>query len=233
MLNLSDVHVYYGHVHALRGITITVEEGKIVSLLGANGAGKSTTLKYISRLVQSKKGNYEINGESMIKESPSRMVKKGVIHCPENRRVFPLFSVEENLRMGAYSRKDKKQHEDLEKVFTYFPRLKERMKQKAGTLSGGEQQMLAIGRSLMGKPKILLLDEPSLGIAPIMVKEIFGIIKKINKDGTSILLVEQNANLALSISDYAYVLENGSVALKGPSKELKNNDEVRQLYLGG
>lgn len=233
MLNLSDVHVYYGHVHALRGITITVEEGKIVSLLGANGAGKSTTLKYISRLVQSKKGNYEINGESMIKESPSRMVKKGVIHCPENRRVFPLFSVEENLRMGAYSRKDKKQNEDLEKVFTYFPRLKERMKQKAGTLSGGEQQMLAIGRSLMGKPKILLLDEPSLGIAPIMVKEIFGIIKKINKDGTSILLVEQNANLALSISDYAYVLENGSVALKGPSKELKNNDEVRQLYLGG
>jgi branched-chain amino acid transport system ATP-binding protein len=233
MLKLADVHLYYGHVHALRGITMTVEDGKIVSLLGANGAGKSTTLKFISRLIQSKKGSYEIDGKSMIKESPSKVVKRGIIHCPENRRVFPLLSVEENLIMGAYSRKDKNIKEDLEKVFSYFPRLKERIKQKAGTLSGGEQQMLAIGRSLMGKPKILLLDEPSLGIAPILVKEIFEIIKKINQDGTSILLVEQNANMALGISDYAYVLENGRIALQGNAIELRNNDEVRRLYLGG
>ncbi|MBS4211379.1 MULTISPECIES: ABC transporter ATP-binding protein [Neobacillus] len=233
MLKLSDVHVYYGHVHALRGLNMTVEDGKIVSLLGGNGAGKSTTLKMISRLIQPKKGSYEMDGQSMLKDSPSRVVKKGIIHCPENRRVFPLLTVEENLKIGAYSRKDKNVKEDLEKVFLYFPRLKERVKQKAGTLSGGEQQMLAIGRSLMGKPKILLLDEPSLGIAPILVKEIFEIIKKINKDGTSILLVEQNANMALGISDYAYVLENGHIALEGHSQDLRNNDEVRRLYLGG
>jgi branched-chain amino acid transport system ATP-binding protein len=233
MLKLSDVHVYYGHVHALRGLNMTVEDGKIVSLLGGNGAGKSTTLKMISRLIQPKKGSYEMDGQSMLKDSPSKVVKKGIIHCPENRRVFPLLTVEENLKIGAYSRKDKNVKEDLEKVFLYFPRLKERVKQKAGTLSGGEQQMLAIGRSLMGKPKILLLDEPSLGIAPILVKEIFEIIKRINKDGTSILLVEQNANMALGISDYAYVLENGHIALEGHSQDLRNNDEVRRLYLGG
>lgn len=233
MLTLSDVHVYYGHVHALRGITMKVEEGKIVSLLGANGAGKSTTLKTISRLIQPKKGTYEVNGQSMLKENASKIVKKGIIHCPENRRVFPLFTVEENLMIGAYNRRDKNVKKDLEKVFSYFPRLKERLSQKAGTLSGGEQQMLAIGRSLMGNPKVLLLDEPSLGIAPILVKEIFEIIKKINQDGTSVLLVEQNANMALAISDYAYVLENGHIALEGPAHELKNNDEVRRLYLGG
>lgn len=233
MLKLSDVHVYYGHVHALRGLNMTVEDGKIVSLLGGNGAGKSTTLKMISRLIQPKKGSYEMDGQSMLKDSPSKVVKKGIIHCPENRRVFPLLTVEENLKIGAYSRKDKNVKADLEKVFLYFPRLKERVKQKAGTLSGGEQQMLAIGRSLMGKPKILLLDEPSLGIAPILVKEIFEIIKRINKDGTSILLVEQNANMALGISDYAYVLENGHIALEGHSQDLRNNDEVRRLYLGG
>ncbi len=223
----------YGHVHALRGISLTVNDGKIVSLLGGNGAGKSTTLKMISRLIQPKKGRYEINGKSMLRDSPSKVVKKGIIHCPENRRVFPLFTVEENLMIGAYSRKDKTIKKDMEKVFTYFPRLKERLHQKAGTLSGGEQQMLAIGRSLMGNPKVLLLDEPSLGIAPILVKEIFEIIKTINKDGTSILLVEQNAHMALEISDYAYVLENGHIALEGESKDLKDNDEVRRLYLGG
>lgn len=233
MLKLSDVHVYYGHVHALRGINLTVEDGKIVSLLGGNGAGKSTTLKMISRLIQPKKGSYEMDGQSMMKDSPSQVVRKGVIHCPENRRVFPLLTVEENLIIGAYNRKDKNIKEDLEKVYSYFPRLKERTKQKAGTLSGGEQQMLAIGRSLMGKPKVLLLDEPSLGIAPILVKEIFEIVKQINKDGTSVLLVEQNANMALGISDYAYVLENGHIALEGKSKDLRNNDEVRRLYLGG
>jgi branched-chain amino acid transport system ATP-binding protein len=233
VLKLSDVHVYYGHVHALRGINLTVEDGKIVSLLGGNGAGKSTTLKMISRLVQPKKGSYEMDGQSMMKDSPSQVVRKGVIHCPENRRVFPQLTVEENLIIGAYNRKDKNIKEDLEKVYTYFPRLKERVKQKAGTLSGGEQQMLAIGRSLMGKPKVLLLDEPSLGIAPILVKEIFEIVKQINRDGTSVLLVEQNANMALGISDYAYVLENGHIALEGNSRDLRNNDEVRRLYLGG
>jgi branched-chain amino acid transport system ATP-binding protein len=233
MLKLSDIHIYYGHVHALKGISMSVEEGKIVTLLGGNGAGKSTTLKMISRLIQPEKGSYEMDGKSMMKDSPSRVVKKGIIHCPENRRVFPLLTVEENLIIGAYARKGKNVKDDLQKVFSYFPRLKERVKQKAGTLSGGEQQMLAIGRALMGKPKILLLDEPSLGIAPILVKEIFKIIKQINQDGTSVLLVEQNANMALSISDYAYVLENGHIALDGNSKDLRNNDEVRRLYLGG
>jgi branched-chain amino acid transport system ATP-binding protein len=233
VLRLSDVHVYYGHVHALRGISITVEGGKIVSLLGGNGAGKSTTLKTLSRLIHPKKGSYELDGQSMLRETPSRMVKRGIIQCPENRRIFPLFTVEENLRIGSFLRRDKEIKNDLEKVFTYFPRLKERLNQKAGTLSGGEQQMLAIGRSLMGNPKIFMLDEPSLGIAPNLVMEIFEILKKINKDGTSILLVEQNANMALEISDYSYVLENGRVALEGESKELKMNDEVRRLYLGG
>ncbi|WP_338453271.1 ABC transporter ATP-binding protein [Niallia oryzisoli] len=233
MLQLTDVHVYYGHVHALRGVSLKIDDGKIVSLLGGNGAGKSTTLKMISRLVQPKSGSYQIDGKTMLKESPSRIVKRGIIHCPENRRVFPTFTVEENLKIGAYKRKDKKIKSDFEKVFSYFPRLKERLNQKAGTLSGGEQQMLAIGRSLMGDPNVLLLDEPSLGIAPNLVIEIFEIIKEINKDGTSVLLVEQNANVALAISDYGYVLENGHVALEGNSKNLKNNDEVRRLYLGG
>jgi branched-chain amino acid transport system ATP-binding protein len=234
MLSLSDVHVSYGHVHALRGISMKVENGKIVSLLGGNGAGKSTTLKMLSGLIHPKKGSYEIDGKSMLKESPNKIVKKGIIHCPENRRVFPQLTVEENLIVGAYSRKDRKNiKNDLEKVFSYFPRLRERVKQKAGTLSGGEQQMLAIGRALMGNPKVLLLDEPSLGIAPLLVKEIFEIIKRINSEGTTVLLVEQNAHMALGISDYCYVLENGHIALEGISKDLKENDEVRRLYLGG
>jgi len=233
MLSLSDIHVNYGNVSALRGVSLEVEEGKIVSLLGANGAGKSTTLKMISRLVKAIKGTYEMDGESMIKEAPSKIVKKGVIHCPEGRRVFPLFSVEENLLIGAYNKRNKTVKEEMEKVFTYFPILKDRLKQKAGTLSGGEQQMLAIGRALMGKPKVLLLDEPSLGLAPKIVNDIFSIIKDINKDGTSILIVEQNAYKAMGISDYSYVLENGKIALQGTPDELKNNDEVRRLYLGG
>ncbi len=233
MLNIQDVHVNYGHVHALRGISLTVPKGKIVSLLGGNGAGKSTTLKTISRLIQPKKGLIEVEGKSMLKVNSSQIVKSGIIHCPENRRVFPLFTVQENLQIGAITRRNKHVKKDLERVYHYFPRLKERIHQKAGTLSGGEQQMLAIGRSLMGDPKLLLLDEPSLGIAPILVKEIFEIIKRINKEGTSILLVEQNANMALDISDYSYVLENGCIALEGKSKELKENDEVRRLYLGG
>lgn len=233
LIQLTNVHTYYGQVHALKGITLTVPDEKIISLLGANGAGKSTTLKMISKLIQLKEGKYEIDGQSMIEKNSSQIVKRGVIHCPENRRIFPLLTVEENLLIGAYRRKDRNIKNDMEKVFSIFPRLKERTKQKAGTLSGGEQQMLAIGRALMGKPKVLLLDEPSLGIAPLLVKEIFEVIKKINEDGTSILLVEQNANMALEISDYAYVLENGHIALSGESKDLKNNDEVRRLYLGG
>ncbi len=233
MLKLSNIHVKYGHVHALRGISLEVQKGQIVSLLGANGAGKSTTLKMISRLVQPSKGEYEVTGTNMLKKSSSDVVKAGIIHCPENRRVFPLLTVQENLKIGALHRNDKGQiKKDFERVFTYFPRLKERLHQKAGTLSGGEQQMLAIGRSLMGNPSVLLLDEPSLGIAPILVKEIFEIIKTINKEGTSILLVEQNAHMAMEISDYSYVLENGVIALEGNSQELKNNDRIRQLYLG-
>lgn len=232
MLQLTDIHTYYGHVHALKGITLQVREGEIVSLLGANGAGKTTTLNTISRLLQPEKGTYELNGESMLKKNAGQIVQNGIIHCPENRRVFPLFTVEENLVVGSYTRRDKKVKQDMERVYEIFPRLKERSSQKAGTLSGGEQQMLAIGRSLMGKPKLLLLDEPSLGIAPILVQEIFEIIQEINRSGVSILLVEQNAHMALEISDYAYVLENGHIALSGQSKDMKKNDDIRKLYLG-
>lgn len=224
--------MYYGHIHALKGITLKVREGEIVSLLGGNGAGKTTTLNTISRLLHPKEGTYELNGESMLKKNASQIVQNGIIHCPENRRVFPLFTVEENLLVGSYTRRDKQVKQDMEKVYEIFPRLKERSSQKAGTLSGGEQQMLAIGRSLMGKPKLLLLDEPSLGIAPILVQEIFEIIQEINKSGMSILLVEQNAHMALEISDYAYVLENGRIALSGKSKDMKKNDDIRKLYLG-
>lgn len=233
MLKLTNVHAYYGQIHALKGISLEVPEGSVVSLLGANGAGKSTTLKVISRLIHPKQGELELSNESLLKKNYSQIVRKGIIHCPENRRVFPLLTVEENLKIGAYTRKDGGIKGDLNKVYTYFPRLKERIHQKAGTLSGGEQQMLAIGRSLMANPKILLLDEPSLGIAPILVKEIYKIITEINKQGASILLVEQNANTALNISDYAYVLENGKVALEGKSDTLKNNEEIQLLYLGG
>ncbi len=234
MLKLDNIHVYYDHVHALKGISIEVKKGSIVSLLGANGAGKSTALKTISLLLKPKEGEYLFEDSPMLKKSASDVVKSGIIHCPEGRRVFPLLTVMENLKAGSYIRKDKEQiKHDLEKVFSYFPRLKERQNQKAGTLSGGEQQMLAIGRAFMGSPKILLLDEPSLGIAPILVKEIFEIIKEINSAGTTILLVEQNANMALEISDYSYVLENGRIALQGKSNDLKQNSEVRRLYLGG
>ncbi len=227
-----DVHVYYGSIQALDGVSLEVPKGDIVTLLGANGAGKSTTLKAISRLVNIKRGTYELNGKTVNKQSPHSIVKKQVIHCPENRRVFPELTVEENLRVGAYIRKDNKLKQDLDRVLSYFPRLGERMDQFAGTLSGGEQQMLAIGRALMGDPKILLLDEPSLGLAPNLVREIFEIIKQINEEGISILLVEQNAHLALETAKYAYILENGKIELQGSTEELKENDQVRQLYLG-
>ena len=233
MLRLSDLHVYYGHVQALKGVSLHVPKGAIISLLGANGAGKSTVLKTVSRLAHPKRGEILLEGVNILRKSSSDMVRAGVVHCPENRRVFPLLTVEENLKIGAYVRRDYAEiRRDLERVYGYFPRLKERARQKAGTLSGGEQQMLAIGRSLMGKPKLLLLDEPLLGIAPIIVRELFEIIRSIHREGTSILLVEQNAHMALEISNYAYVLENGRVAMEGPASELKNNDDVRKLYLG-
>lgn len=232
MLKLENINVYYGGVHALKDVSLEVEKGSIITLLGANGAGKSTVLKAISRLVPIKNGEYRVNGSDMTRVSPYEVVKQQIIHCPENRRVFPELTVEENLLIGSYVRKDKLVKDDLAKILTYFPRLKERLSQYAGTLSGGEQQMLAMGRALMGKPGVLLLDEPSLGLAPAIVTEIFEIIKEINKEGIAVVLVEQNANLALQVADYAYVLENGKVRLEGPAKELQSNAEVRSLYLG-
>lgn len=232
MLKLTDVHVYYRKVHALKGISLKVNEGDIITLLGANGSGKSTTLKAISRLVNIQDGGYELNNKCVKKQSPNYIVRNRIIHCPENRRVFPELTVEENLRVGSYVRRDKHVKRDLERVLAYFPRLGERMVQYAGTLSGGEQQMLAMGRAMMGNPKLLLLDEPSLGLAPTIVREIFDIIKQINKEGISILLVEQNTHLALGVANYGYILKNGHIQLEGLTEELKKNSEVQQLYLG-
>lgn len=234
MLRLDNVQLHYGHVHALRGVSLEVGQGRIVSLLGANGAGKSSTLKVISGLVRPGGGGFDLEGRSMLGKPCSQMVRRGVIHCPEGRRVFPQFTVEENLRIGAYQQRgSEKITGDMARVCEYFPRLRERMRQKAETLSGGEQQMLAIGRSLMGRPRLLLLDEPSLGIAPKLAAEIFQILRTINGEGTTILLVEQNAHMALGISDYAYILENGRVGLEGRPGDIKNNDRMRELYLGG
>lgn len=234
MLQLENVHLNYGHVHALRGVSMEVGQGRIVSLLGANGAGKSSTLKVLSGLLRPGHGVFDLEGESMLGKPCSQMVRRGVIHCPEGRRVFPEFTVEENLRIGAYQRRDGAQiSRDMARVCDYFPRLRERMRQRADTLSGGEQQMLAIGRSLMGRPRLLLLDEPSLGIAPKLASEIFHILKAINDEGTTVLLVEQNAHMALAISDYAYILENGRVGLEGRPDDIRDNDRIRELYLGG
>lgn len=234
MLKLNNIHLNYNHIQALRGVSLEVPDGKVVSLLGANGAGKSSTLKIISGLLPPTRGSIELNGHAIQGKSCSHMVKAGIIHCPEGRRVFPDFTVEENLRIGAYRRPaDQEVEDDMDRVFTYFPRLRERLRQKASTLSGGEQQMLAIGRSLMSKPKLLLLDEPSLGIAPKLVMEIFDILKAINEAGTSILLVEQNAHMAIKISDYSYVLENGRIGLEGASQEIKDSPQLKELYLGG
>jgi branched-chain amino acid transport system ATP-binding protein len=234
LLKVKNIDVYYGAIHALKQLSLEIEQGSIVTLIGANGAGKTTTLKTISGLLRPKRGEVIFKGEEISKLPPEKVVEKGISQVPEGRRVFSSLTVLENLELGAYLRKDKKGiAEDMENVFFRFPRLKERRKQLAGTLSGGEQQMLAIGRALMARPELLLMDEPSMGLAPLLVKEIFEIIKDINKKGTTILLVEQNANIALSIADKAYVLETGEIALQGPARELINSEKVKQAYLGG
>lgn len=233
MLNVRNLAVYYENIQGVKDVSLTVEKGSVVALLGANGAGKSTTLKALSGLVKPKIGTIEFQEEDIIETTPKKIVSMGIVHCPEGRQVFPDLTVAENLRIGTYARKDKTGiKQDWEKVIDYFPRLGERLNQPAGTLSGGEQQMLAIGRALMAKPKLLLLDEPSLGLAPKLVQEIFNIIQQINREGTAILLVEQNAHMALNIADYAYVLENGIVTLHGPASSLRQNDQVRRSYLG-
>ena len=234
MLKVENIKVYYGAIHALKGISVDVKEGEIVTLIGANGAGKSTILRTISGLLRTKTGNILFEGNSVASMAPEEIVKKGISQVPEGRRIFANMTVEENLELGAYIRSDKPGiRKDIDKVFERFPRLGERRKQIAGTLSGGEQQMLAIGRGLMSQPRLLLLDEPSMGLAPLLVKEIFSIIKEINASGTTILLVEQNANMALSIAHQAYVLETGRITLAGSAKELMESEEVRKAYLGG
>ncbi len=234
LLELENVHVYYGNIHALKGISLQVEEGEVVAMLGANGAGKTTTLRTISGLLRPREGSVRLRGEPIDTMPPHVIVYKGVGHAPEGRRIFARLTVEENLAMGAYARTDPQGiREDLDRVFTLFPRLKERISQVAGTLSGGEQQMLAIGRALMARPRILLLDEPSMGLAPVLVEQIFETVKSINAQGTTILLVEQNAYMALTIANRGYVLQTGEITLSGKAAELQANEEVRRAYLGG
>lgn len=233
MLKIENLHVHYGGIHALQGINLEVPDRQIISLIGANGAGKSTTLKAIMSLVQKTDGHIEFDDVDITKMQTRDVVKQGVVLCPEGRRVFPDLTVAENLEIGAYLRKDKDQiKKDREWVYELFPRMKERQWQAAGTLSGGEQQMLAVGRALMTKPKLLMLDEPSLGLAPLIIKDIFAIIKEINQVGVNVLLIEQNAKAALQISDYAYVMETGKVTLSGTGKELLGNPQVQKAYLG-
>ncbi len=234
MLEIKDLNVHYGVIHALKDVSLVVNEKEIVSLIGANGAGKTTLLHTISGILKATSGEILFEGADLTKTKSKNIVLKGTTQVPEGRRIFPGLSVYENLLMGAYLRKDKAEiKKDLEKVYERFPILKERSSQDASTLSGGEQQMLAMGRALMAKPKILLLDEPSMGLAPILVKEIFKIIEDIHKQGTTVLLVEQNARMALSIADRAYVLENGKIVLSGTGKELSESEEIQKAYLGG
>ncbi|HEU5463627.1 MAG TPA: ABC transporter ATP-binding protein [Candidatus Binatia bacterium] len=233
MLKVRDIHVSYGAIRALRGISFAVEKGELVTLLGANGAGKTTTLKTVSGLLRPERGAVEIDGQPTARLEAHRLVAGGVAHVPEGRKVFPRFTVLENLKIGAYARSKDAFRAELDFVFEMFPRLQERQRQYAGTLSGGEQQMLAIGRALMADPKLLLLDEPSMGLAPKVVELILEKIRTINKAGVTVLLVEQNAAMALAISDRGYVLETGTVILAGPAHELAGNDLVRQAYLGG
>lgn len=234
MLEVKDLEVYYGAIHAVKGISLRVEDGQIVTLIGSNGAGKSTTLHTISGLIKPRSGNILFDGTDITGTPAHKIVASGLVQVPEGRHVFANMSVMENLDMGAYLRKDKDGIEkDKKKVFELFPRLFERKNQLSGILSGGEQQMLAMGRALMERPRVLLLDEPSMGLAPLLVKEIFSIIKTINEEGTTVLLVEQNANMALSIADYAYVLETGRITLSGPAADLSASEAVRKAYLGG
>jgi len=233
MLNINDLYVNYGGINALRGISLEVPDGKIVTLIGANGAGKSTTLRTISGLVKAAKGSITWNGEELVGKSIDHIVGSGIAMAPEGRRVFADLTVLENLKIGAYLRKDKDQIEkDIDWIYDLFPRLKERNWQYAGTLSGGEQQMLAVGRALMSRPKLIMLDEPSLGLAPLVVQDIFNIIRTINSQGVTVLLVEQNANMALKIADLAYVLETGEITMQGTGAELLADPKVKEAYLG-
>lgn len=234
MLKVKNLNVYYGNIHAIKDVSIEVNEGEIVSLIGANGAGKTTTLQTISGLLKARSGEIEFLGNNLLKTEPHKILQMGLAQVPEGRRVFAELTVKENLQLGAYTIKDKVENinADRDKVYERFPRLKEREKQLAGTLSGGEQQMLAMGRAIMSRPKILLLDEPSMGLSPLLVKEIFRIIKEVNKSGVTVLLVEQNAKMALSISDRAYVLETGKIAMEGNAKELMQNEDIKKAYLG-
>ena len=233
VLTVEDINVYYGAIHALKGISFDVNKGEIVTLIGANGAGKSTTLHTVSGLLRSKTGDIQLLGESIAKTPAHKIVAKGISHVPEGRRIFQQLTVQENLEMGAFVADPKRIQHNFEYVYDQFPRLKERTKQIAGTLSGGEQQMLAMGRSLMIDPELLMLDEPSMGLAPILVDQIFEIIQNLNKNGTTILLVEQNAQMALSVADRAYVIETGRITLSGTGEELAKSEQVKKAYLGG
>ena len=233
LLKVDNIHVFYGAIHAIKGISFEVEEGEIVTLIGANGAGKSTTLNTIAGLLKPREGSITFDGKNITGMNASKMVYNGMALCPEGRRIFQQMTVRENLEMGAFCRPNAEIDSSIEDVFNRFPRLREREKQIAGTLSGGEQQMLAMGRALMSKPKLLMLDEPSMGLAPILVEQIFDIIKELHEAGTTILLVEQNAQMALSIADRAYVLGTGQVTMSGPAAEVLADDRVRAAYLGG
>ena len=233
MLEIKDLNVFYGAIHALKGISLTVEEGELVSLIGANGAGKTTTLHTISGLLPAASGSVTLDGKDLQKVAPNKIISMGLAHVPEGRHVFARMTVEENLRMGAYIIRDQKKiSENLENVYSHFPRLKERSRQLAGTLSGGEQQMLATGRALMTNPRIVLMDEPSMGLSPLLVKEIFSIIQELHESGITILLVEQNAKMALAVADRAYVLETGCISMSGKASALAEDDRVRKAYLG-
>ena len=233
ILKVDDINVYYGSIHAIKGISFEVEEGEVVTLIGANGAGKSTTLNTISGLLRSKTGSIEFMGQSLAKVPSHKIVERGLALVPEGRRIFLQMTVQENLEMGAFTQKGGETQQDLEKIYALFPRLKERRKQIAGTLSGGEQQMLAMGRALMSKPRLMMLDEPSMGLAPILVEQIFEIIQNLHKAGTTILLVEQNAQAALSVADRGYVLETGKIVTTGTGTELLASPAIKKAYLGG
>jgi branched-chain amino acid transport system ATP-binding protein len=232
MLDVHDLHVYYGEIHALKGISFRVGQGEIVTLLGNNGAGKTTTLRTLSGMLLPRTGEVRLDGASLVHVPAHRVVRLGITHVPEGRRIFNRLTVADNLEMGAYTRSDREIASDMERVFSIFPRLKERRAQVAGTLSGGEQQMLAIGRALMARPRLLLLDEPSMGLAPVLVEQIFETVETINRQGVTILLVEQNAAMALSVAGRGYVLETGEIVLEGPARALADDPEVRRAYLG-